>query len=104
MATLEDLLNAQESAATADATATATLLAAQNAKVAADGTYTTATTTFAHALQGVGSPAVDTSTTPYTVYSSTDGVTVVTSTAVSLTTDISVPPAPPAPNVTPPSS
>lgn len=98
---LSDLRDATVAAQTEDATATATLVAAQNAKVTSDGNLTTATQTFAHGLQSVGGEAIDITATPPIAYATTDGQTFTTTTVVSLDTDLADP-APPTPPTNPP--
>jgi hypothetical protein len=99
-ATLADLLNqvntdatANTSAQTAVATAQAALTAAQQAQAKAANTLATDTATFSQAIHLLGGEVVDPSTTPATVYVSTDGQSFSTRQLPSLSSPIPTPPA-----------
>ena len=98
-ATLADLLAqvnndavSNTSAQTAVAAAQAALTAAQQAQAQAANTLTGDTAAFAQAIHTLGGEVVDPSTTPFTVYVSTDGQSFTTRQVPSLSSPI--PPAP----------
>ena len=96
--TLADLLaqvnldaKSSTTAANAVAAAQTALVAAQQAQAATANTLTADTTAFAQAIHLLGGEVVDPSTTPATVYVSTDGQSFTTRAVPSLSSPIPTP-------------